>query len=136
MVRMLGSPSVRSGHDPLEATFVPGPGALGDAVQWGLDICPAYHQSVTGLPVSQLDHLSSVGRGRRSAWGGSRSLVPGGWHEWAGAFRLLGGRTAGRAIRVPEPMARPAVRDPVAADGDAAGAVTALYAAHYRSLVR
>jgi RNA polymerase sigma-70 factor (sigma-E family) len=32
-------------------------------------------------------------------------------------------------------MARPAVRDPVAADGDAAGAVTALYAAHYRSLV-
>jgi RNA polymerase sigma-70 factor (sigma-E family) len=32
-------------------------------------------------------------------------------------------------------MARPALRDPVAADRDAAGAVTALYAAHYRSLV-
>lgn len=32
-------------------------------------------------------------------------------------------------------MARPALRDPVAADRDAAGAVTALYTAHYRSLV-
>ena len=32
-------------------------------------------------------------------------------------------------------MARPALRDPVAADRDAAGAVAALYAAHYRSLV-
>jgi RNA polymerase sigma-70 factor (sigma-E family) len=42
---------------------------------------------------------------------------------------------SGRAIRVSEPVARPAVRDPVAADEDAAGAVTALYAAHYRSLV-
>lgn len=41
---------------------------------------------------------------------------------------------AGRAIRVPEPVA-PAVRDPAAADGDGAGAVAALYAAHYRSLV-
>ena len=33
-------------------------------------------------------------------------------------------------------MAEPAVPDLVAADGDAAGAVTELYAAHYRSLVR
>jgi RNA polymerase sigma-70 factor (sigma-E family) len=49
--------------------------------------------------------------------------------------RSFGGGVAGRTIRVPEPIARPAVRDPVAADGDAAGAVTALYAAHYRSLV-
>jgi RNA polymerase sigma-70 factor (sigma-E family) len=32
-------------------------------------------------------------------------------------------------------MARPALRDAVAADRDAAGAVTALYATHYRSLV-
>jgi RNA polymerase sigma-70 factor (sigma-E family) len=32
-------------------------------------------------------------------------------------------------------MARPAVLESVEADGDAAGAVTALYAAHYRSLV-
>jgi len=45
---------------------------------------------------------------------------------------LLGGRTVARAIRVREPMAAPAV----AADGDAAGSVTELYAAHYRSLVR
>ena len=60
----------------------------------------------------------------------------GGRHKWAGALRLLGGRTVGRAIRVREPTARPAVPDLVAADGDAARAVTALYAAHYRSLVR
>jgi RNA polymerase sigma-70 factor (sigma-E family) len=59
----------------------------------------------------------------------------GGRHEWAGAVRSFGGNVAGRAIRVPEPMARPALRDAVAADRDAAGAVTALYAAHYRSLV-
>lgn len=59
----------------------------------------------------------------------------GGRHKWAGAVRSFGGNVAGRAIRVPEPMAGPALRDPVAADRDAAGAVTALYAAHYRSLV-
>jgi RNA polymerase sigma-70 factor (sigma-E family) len=52
-----------------------------------------------------------------------------------GTVRSFGGGAAGRAIRVPEPRARPAVREPLAADGDAAGAVTALYAAHYRSLV-
>jgi len=52
-----------------------------------------------------------------------------------GTVRSFGGGVAGRAIRVPEPRSGPAVREPVAADEDAAGAVTALYAAHYRSLV-
>jgi RNA polymerase sigma-70 factor (sigma-E family) len=52
-----------------------------------------------------------------------------------GRVRSFGGGVAGHAVRVPEPAAGPAAREPAWADGDAAGAVTALYAAHYRSLV-
>jgi RNA polymerase sigma-70 factor (sigma-E family) len=43
---------------------------------------------------------------------------------------------AGHAIHVPGASAERAVPGSVAADWDADGAVTALYAAHYRSLVR
>jgi RNA polymerase sigma-70 factor (sigma-E family) len=46
------------------------------------------------------------------------------------------GGVAGRGIRVPEAVAKRAVLSWVPAGRDADGAVTALYAAHYRSLVR